>query len=155
MNIGSGSDNERQWTLYGFLNYNALLDCGFRLSPAAGTANGVHPVPLGFSRVYVHLDETFSFDSWMRGLAQGRSFVTTGPMLLAKVEGQWPGANFPVTNPSKDYALDCTVLSEQSLETIELVVNGVVTQRFDPQNRKAEAGSFESRVSTGFNPKTS
>src|SRR5205807_1704782 len=68
MNIGSGSDNERQWTLYGFLNYYALLDCGFRLSPAAGTANGVHPVPLGFSRVYVHLPRGFSYAAWVNGL---------------------------------------------------------------------------------------
>jgi hypothetical protein len=152
---GSGTDTERDWTLYGFQTYYALLNCGFGLRPAAGTANGVHPVPLGFSRVYVHLDEPFSFDAWMRGLAEGRSFVTTGPMMLAKVEGRWPGAKFPATNQAKDYALECTVVSEQPLETIELVVNGVVAQRFDPQNTKAQAGSFESRVSTRFDPKTS
>jgi hypothetical protein len=152
---GSGTDTERDWTLYGFQTYYALLDCGFHLRPAAGTANGVHPVPLGFSRVYVHLDEPFSFEAWMRGLAAGRSFVTTGPMMLAKVEGQWPGANFSPTNQLQNYTLDCTVVSEQSLETIELVVNGVVTQRFNPQNTKAGAGSFESRVSTRFSPKAS
>lgn len=152
---GSGTDTERDWTLYGFQTYYALLNCGFRLRPAAGTANGVHPVPLGFSRVYVHLDEPFSFDAWMRGLAEGRSFVTTGPMMLAKVEGKWPGANLPVRNQSKDHELNCTVLSEQPLEAIELVVNGVVAQRFEPHNTKAEAGSFESRVSTRFKPTTS
>jgi len=152
---GSGTDSERDWTLYGFQTYYALLNCGFRLRPAAGTANGVHPVPLGFSRVYVHLEEPFSFDAWMRGLAAGRSFVTTGPMMLAKAGGQWPG-NVPLpTNQAQAYRLDCTVLSEQPLETIELVVNGVVTQRFDPQNEKANAGSFESRVSTQFKPETS
>jgi len=37
----------------------------------------------------------------------------------------------------------------------ELVANGVVTQRFDPQNTKAQAGSFESRVSTRFTPEAS
>ena len=95
---GSGTDTERDWTLYGFQTYYTLLNCGFRLRPAAGTANGVHPVPLGFSRVYVHLDGPFSFDDWMRGLAAGRSFVTTGPMILAKVEDQWPGATFQATN---------------------------------------------------------
>ena len=110
------------------------------MRPAAGTANGVHPVPLGFSRVYVHLDGPFSFDAWMRGLAAGRSFVTTGPMILAKAEGRWPGAKFPRPNESKEYALECTVLSEQPLESIELVVNGVVTQRFEPQNKKTSGG---------------
>jgi hypothetical protein len=152
---GSGSDTEREWTLYGFQTYYALLNCGFRLRPAAGTANGVHPVPLGFSRVYVQLDGPFSFDGWMRGLAEGRSFVTTGPMILAKADGQWPGAKFPAANGSKNHALDCTVLSEQPLETIELIVNGVVTQRFEPQNMKAGAGSFENQVAARFKPDTS
>ncbi|PYK97787.1 MAG: hypothetical protein DME19_15025, partial [Verrucomicrobia bacterium] len=149
---GSGTETERDWTLYGFQTYYALLNCGFRLRPAAGTANGVHPVPLGFSRVYVHLDEPFSFDAWMRGLAAGRSFVTTGPMMLGKADGQWPGATFQAANPPKDYRLDCTVQSEQPLESIELIVNGLVSRRFEPQNKKTAAGSFVTGISTEFNP---
>jgi len=149
---GSGTDTERDWTLYGFQTYYALLNCGFHLRPAAGTANGVHPVPLGFSRVYVHLDEPFGFDAWMRGLAAGRTFVTTGPMLIAKADGQWPGATFQVAKQTKDYRLDCTVQSEQPLESIELVVNGLVSRRFEPQNKKAASGSFVTEISTGFSP---
>ena len=149
---GSGSDNEHDWTLYGFQAYYALLNCGFRMRPAAGTANGVHPVPLGFSRVYVHLDEPFSYHAWMRGLAAGRSFVTTGPMLLAKANGQWSGSIFQTADSAQDYPVECNVFSEQPLETIELVVNGAVAQRFEPQNTKADAGSFKSHISTGFKP---
>ena len=52
----AGGWTERGWIDFGFQNYYALLDCGFRLRPTAGTASGVHPVPLGFGRVYVHLD---------------------------------------------------------------------------------------------------
>jgi hypothetical protein len=109
-------------------------------------------VPLGFSRVYVHLDEPFTFDAWMRGLAASRSFVTTGPMLIAKAEGQWPGSTFQVAN-AKDYRLNCAVQSEQPLESIELVVNGVVTERFNPQNKKMVAGAFATEISTIFKPK--
>jgi peptidoglycan/xylan/chitin deacetylase (PgdA/CDA1 family) len=150
---GSGTDSERDWTLYGFQTYYALLNSGFRLRPAAGTANGVHPVPLGFSRVYVQLDEPFSFDSWMRGLDAGRSFVTTGPMILARTDGSWPGAIFKLNAP-KDYSLECTVLSEQPLETMELIVNGEVAQRFAPQNKQSGAGSFESIISSRFTLQT-
>src|SRR5204863_9229341 len=91
---GSGTDNERDWTLYGFQTYYSLLNCGFRLRPSAGTANGVHPVPLGFSRVYVHLDGPFHYDDWMKGLAAGRSFVTTGPMIFATINGEFAGTQF-------------------------------------------------------------
>jgi hypothetical protein len=145
----SGTSDERSWTLFGFYTYYALLNCGFRLQPAAGTANGVHPVPLGFSRVYVHLDGPFTFHTWMQGFAAGRSFVTTGPMLLAKAAGQWPGASLRQTDQSK-CELECTVFSEQPVESIELVVNGVVRQRFEPQTSRTRTGAFESRVSAQF-----
>src|SRR5688572_4758915 len=75
---------ERGWIDYGFQNYYALLNCGFRLRPTAGTASGVHPVPLGFGRVYVRLKVGFSYEAWVKGLNEGRSFVTTGPMLFVE-----------------------------------------------------------------------
>jgi hypothetical protein len=154
MKLGSGTDTERNWTLYGFQTYYALLNSGFRMRPAAGTANGVHPVPLGFSRVYVHLAEPFSFEAWMRGLNAGRSFITTGPMIFAKVDGQWPGKTFEAGERFKDFQIECNVRSEQALENIELIVNGVVKERFAPANQKTDAGSFESRISTRFHPES-
>lgn len=151
---GSGTDRERDWTLYGFQTYYALLNCGFALRPTAGTANGVHPVPLGFSRVYVHLDEPFTYQAWMRGLAAGRSFVTTGPMIFARVDDQWPGATFQPTDASKDHRIECTLRSVEPLESVELIVNGIVHQRFEPQNTRMPVSSFETRVSTRFTPQT-
>lgn len=96
---GSGTDTELAWTHYGFETYYALLNCGFRLKPSSGTANGVHPVPLGFSRVYVHCEGGFSYEKWMKGLGEGRSFVTTGPMLMAKANGKHAGTEFKSTSP--------------------------------------------------------
>ena len=98
---GSGTDTEEAWTRYGFETYYALLNCGFRLKPTAGTANGVHPVPLGFSRVYVHCEGGFSYEKWMKGLGEGRSFVTTGPMALVKINGKLPGATLKFSRPTK------------------------------------------------------
>lgn len=94
MNVGTGGHSELEWALYGFQAYYALLNCGLNPRPAAGTAHGVHPVPLGYGRVYVHLDKGFNYEDWMRGLNAGRSFVTTGPLLLAEVEGELPGHHF-------------------------------------------------------------
>src|SRR4029079_14939064 len=85
---------ERGWIDFGFQNYYALLNCGFRLRPTGGTASGVHPVPLGFGRVYVECPEGFSYERWLEGLNRGRSFVTTAPMLFVEVEGQPPGHTF-------------------------------------------------------------
>ena len=77
--------DEKAWTEFGFQNYYALLNCGFRMMPTAGTASGVHPVPLGWGRVYVNCPEGFSYEAWMKGLKEGRSFVTTGPFAMLEV----------------------------------------------------------------------
>lgn len=122
---GSGTDDEDSWTLYGFQTYYALLNCGFRIKPTAGTANGVHPVPLGFNRVYVQLDEPFSYDAWMKGLGAGRSFVTNGPMLTVKVDDQHPGHVFAATGAARrTVRLTGQVASERPLSSIEVVING-------------------------------
>jgi hypothetical protein len=69
--VGSPGDrwegSERDWIEYGFRNYYMLLNCGFRLRPSAGTANGVHPVPLGFGRVYVECPRGFSYEPGCAG----------------------------------------------------------------------------------------
>lgn len=114
------------WIDFGLQNYYALLNAGFRLSPTAGTASGVHPVPLGFSRVYVHLPEGFSYEGWVRGLRQGRSFVTTGPMLLAHVRDSDPGRRF--TRPG-DYRVRGEALYDGPIDRVEILVNGNVVKQ--------------------------
>ncbi len=152
---GTGTDTELGWTHYGFQTYYALLNCGFRIRPTAGTANGVHPVPLGFGRVYVQLDEPFSYEAWMRGLSAGRSFVTTGPMMFGQVDGRKPGHAFSQSDSTAAHSLECRVRSEQPLESIELIINGVVAERFTPENRRIGEGAFESEVTSRFTPNES
>jgi hypothetical protein len=138
---------EAGWIDYGFQNYYALLNCGFRLRPTAGTASGVHPVPLGFGRVYVHCGKGFGYDDWVRGLDQGRSFVTTGPMLLAEVEGRLPGE---VLRPKGDgphvLRVGGSALSAVPLGRIEVIVNGEVAERIKPANRQMKGGGYESPI---------
>lgn len=113
------------WIQFGWETYYMLLNCGFRLQPTAGTASGVHPVPLGFGRVYVHLPQGFSVDAWLDGLRNGQSFVTTGPMLFLTVDNQDPGHQF-TADQQWHATLKGRIVSDQSLEAIELVVNGQV-----------------------------
>ncbi len=136
---------ERGWLDYGFENYYTLLNCGFRMQPTAGTASGVHPVPLGYSRVYVHTGDAFSADAWLDGLKNGRSFVTTGPMLLGTVNEKLPGEVF--THKEKGdhrFRLRIESLSEQPIDRIEIIVNGKLRRALHPKNRysQTEAGGF-------------
>lgn len=88
---------EQGWLDFGFKSYYAYLNCGFRMMPSAGTGSGVHPVPLGFGRVYVHVPGEFTFEKWRANLLAGRSFVTTGPMMRLQFNEEDAGHTFHVT----------------------------------------------------------
>ncbi|HJZ59274.1 MAG TPA: CehA/McbA family metallohydrolase [Gemmataceae bacterium] len=137
---------ERGWLDYGFQNYYALLNCGFRLRPTAGTASGVHPVPLGFGRVYVHCPDGFGYDAWVRGLDRGESFVTTGPMLLVRVNGKTPGATFQPDEGKQEHRVTGEALSPLPLDRVELVVNGAVARAIRPANRPRDEGGYVSTI---------
>ncbi len=74
-------------------HYYRFLDCGFRI----GLGNGSdHPARLvGCCRVYVQTGELpgepISHRKWIDGLKGGRSFTTSGPILLLTCEGHGPG----------------------------------------------------------------
>jgi len=141
----AGGLTERGWIDFTFQNYYALLNCGFRLRPTAGTASGVHPVPLGFGRVYVHLPDGFSYANWIEGLDQGRTFVTTGPMMDVRVAGRPPGSTIMATTPA-DYQIAGWIRSAGPLATIEVVSEGRVIKTIAPQNRRTASTAYESRI---------
>jgi hypothetical protein len=108
----------------GFDIYYALLNSGFPVKLSAGSAYGVQPTPLGWSRIYVHVDGAFNPENWFKALESGRSFVSTGPMLLLKVNGLEPGqesrdGQFPLGAEA-----EVTILSTEPVTSAEIVVNG-------------------------------
>lgn len=140
---GPNTLTEWGWLNYGFETYYALLNCGFRLSPTAGTASGVHPVPLGYSRVYVHTGEKFTLVTWLKGLKAGRSFVTTGPMLFVTVDGKLPGEAWSFdTDQPREIDVEIESLSEKEVSTIEILVNGRVVDVSMPEPTRTPQGAW-------------
>jgi hypothetical protein len=103
--------------------YYHLLNTGIRLPPSAGSASGVLPNPVGYNRVYVHIDGEFTYAKWKAGLKAGRSFVSNGPLLRAKANGQWPGTILR-TNGVLSIHLEAKLDSLDPIATVELVRNG-------------------------------
>lgn len=136
---------ERGWLDFGFQNYYALLNCGFRLRPTAGTASGVHPVPLGFGRVYVKLKGPFSLSSWLEALNAGRSFVTTGPLMLITLDGNDPGCVLKAHEGDGNYQLQGEVFSALPIQTIEIIVNGE-TASVECRSRPSETGGYRTTL---------
>jgi hypothetical protein len=147
---------ERGWIEYGFNNYYVLLNCGFNLRPTAGTASGVHPVPLGFGRVYVKIESGFDYDMWIQGLNEGRSFITTGPMLFVTINGFDPGHVFRQSaENTATYSVIGTAKSIYPLECIEIIVNGRVAGTVEAENVEMPSGAYSSRINENINVVTS
>ncbi|MBL9129292.1 MAG: CehA/McbA family metallohydrolase [Verrucomicrobiales bacterium] len=146
---GPNTITEWGWLNYGFAVYYALLNSGFRLAPTAGTASGVHPVPLGHGRVYVHTGASFDLDAWLSGLKAGRSFVTTGPLLEARLAGQLPGHVFEFAGTNAvSLDLEIEAASSRPLGAIEILRNGRVFERHDTPSRELPSGGWSARVRT-------
>lgn len=125
---------------YGFEMYYMGLNAGRRLRASAGCANGVHPVPLGHSRIYVKIDGPFSYDKWFGAFRKGRSFATNGPMLLLEVDGHAPGEVVTLKpGEAKRVHVGVEVLTLREIERVELVVNGKVT-RVEPGSETSNCG---------------
>ncbi|MBG85348.1 MAG: hypothetical protein CMO80_00395 [Verrucomicrobiales bacterium] len=142
-----GQWTERDWLLYGFKNYYALLNSGFPMRVAAGNASGVHPVPLGFGRVYVNLPDGFDYDDWVNGLNAGRSFVTTGPMLFATIDGKPAGTKTTLAT-GKSLKIAGELCSDHMPGGVEIMRNGEAIIRIASQPEQREDGSFRFRFET-------
>ncbi len=124
--------------------YYHMLNSGLRVVPSAGSASGVLPNPVGYNRVYVHLDGEFTYDKWWQGLKAGRSFVTNGPLLICRANGQLPGHVFSAKQgDSIDIELDISLTTLDTVPKIEIVKNGRIVESRSPDQRGRMAVTFD------------
>ena len=128
LETNSSGFTEWGWIEFGFKSYYAYLNCGFRMMPSAGTGSGVHPVPLGFGRVYAQVPGEFTYQKWREALLAGRSFVTTGPLMQITFNGQPSGHQFKGEPSGTSVRIAGTVSSLSPLDRIEIIVNGMVSK---------------------------
>ncbi|MDZ4289221.1 MAG: CehA/McbA family metallohydrolase, partial [Prosthecobacter sp.] len=105
-----------------------LLNCGLRVPAAAGTdvfLNRSASNPPGFGRVYVQVDGPLTYERWIAGLRQGRSFVSSSPMLEFTVNGEGPGASIRLDKPGT-VALKGRVWSHNPVSKLEIIQDGKV-----------------------------
>ncbi len=126
-------------------HYYLFLDLGIRLTALAGSdfpwcgrgpAYGLPGPPIaqiGNARFYTYVGGPLSFERWFAALKAGRTFVTTGPMLLLTVNGRMPGETVDVT-PGARVRVTAEALGHATqvpLESLTIVGNGRVLARAD------------------------
>ena len=110
-----------------------LLNHGYRV---AGTASSdacfdrVGGATPGVARLYTVVDGDFSLAKTARAAAQGRTFVTTGPLLLVSLDGNPPGSALPADGNRHQLKIDAWASGNdpQGLTRLELLRNGIAVQ---------------------------
>ena len=121
--------------------YYHLLNCGLRVPPSAGSASGVLSNPVGYNRVWVHCGPKLTWDAWWDGLRAGRSFVSNGPLLRVKANGEWPGHVF--TAPEAiEIELEAALDGRDKMPTIEIIKNGKVERSVSLEEWRKNGGKL-------------
>ena len=69
-----------------------ILNTGFRITPTAGTDYPCVGATIpGRERFYTRVEGPFTYENWLEGVRQGRTFVTNGPILEFQVDDKGMG----------------------------------------------------------------
>ena len=118
--------------------YYEFLNLGFRLT-AVGGSDAPWGDTAGDSRVYVYSGKDFDPDDWFQAVRDGRTFVTTAPMLDFTVNGERPGKelDYPAAKTLRVYAKATLGFSRDPLGPLEIVANGDVIRTAQPKGNSA------------------
>jgi putative membrane-bound dehydrogenase-like protein len=104
-----------------------ILNIGYHF-PCLGSSDYPACRTLGDCRTYVYLQDNVGFAEWLKSATEGRSFVTTGPLLLLDVDGRQPGGT--IRKPRADshqVRVRIRVTGEVAvIQFVQLIVNGKV-----------------------------
>ena len=123
--------------------YYDYLNCNFRISASAGSDKMSTSVPMGSARVYVQTGSELDYPAWIEGLRQGKTFISTGPLIELSVEEKGPGDEILVAaDPpagGRSLSIKAVARSRMSYEKLEIVQNGDVVATASPQGSHFEA----------------
>lgn len=106
--------------------YYRYLNAGFRLPIAGGTDKMSSDVPVGLYRTYVRIPgEELTYESWCRGLAAGRSYLTSGPLVEFSVDGHTIGDTVQLPRSGGTVEVAARAESIFPLQRLELVHKGM------------------------------
>jgi len=131
---GEAAANDKAFQLWAL-----LLNHGYRIA-ATGSSDACFDRPggavPGSARTYTHLDEPFSLAALAKATAAGRTFATTGPLLLTDMAGLPPGSSVPADGKDRLLRIEAWPSGKDTsgLQQVEIFRNGksLRTETFMP-----------------------
>ena len=138
------------WAAYDV--WHQVLNNGFKLPAVGGedAISGLHNTAImGQMRAYAYMPDGLTWDNWIQAIRQGALFVTNGPLVTMKIDGQQIGETVELPAEGGEVLVEGDIYSMTPLDRIELMVNGNAIS-IEGLNNEASTGfhySFERNVS--------
>lgn len=116
-------------------DYYDFLDCGFQLPLTNGSDHPARVV--GCARAYVKVEGDFTYDKWIEGIRQCRTFTTSGPLLFLTVNDAEIGDTLEV-DAAEEIQIRAKVISRRPIGTLQIVSNGKIIKQVDTERTEAE-----------------
>ena len=115
---------------FNFIEYYRYLNGGYRLPLVGGTDKMSSEVPVGLYRTYVHIppDEEFTYESWCRNMALGRTILSGGPLLDFTVDGAQVGDTLRLPASGGTVEVVARAQSNIPIHRLEIVQDGRVIE---------------------------
>jgi len=112
--------------------YN-LLNCGFRIPAGAGTDAMANYAslrgPVGLNRVYVKGEGSLDHKQFLNQVAEGKSFVTNGPLIGFEVDGKTSGDSITIGSKTRTLSYTASLRSPVPVDHFEVIWNGEVVAK--------------------------
>lgn len=144
-------------------HYYHFLDLGYKLTALAGSDFpwcGRGPqygfpesyAQIGNARFYTYTGGDLTFERWFAGLKAGHTFVTTGPVVLLKVNDKIPGDTLDVTPGAKLHiTAEAFGQSQQvPLQSLEIIGHGKALKKVEGHDADHLSADLELPVDQGI-----
>jgi hypothetical protein len=128
--------------------WSLLLNHGYRIA-ATGSSDACFDRPgggvPGMPRTYTYVPGEFSLAQAAKAIAAGRTFVTTGPLLIATIDKNPPGSAFPAGPRTRVLSIEAWASGRDAgaLKRIEVLRNGRVWREFTLEGKR---GSIQTNL---------
>ena len=114
--------------IYNHLEYYRYLNNGYKLPLVGGTDKMSSDTPVGIYRTYVYIppDEPFTYETWCRNVAAGRTFHSGGPILKFSVDGHQVGDVVALPGNGGTVEVSAEAESILPIHALEIVQEGRV-----------------------------
>ncbi|MFO0945688.1 MAG: CehA/McbA family metallohydrolase [Planctomycetota bacterium] len=116
----------------GLEGWYRIWNAGYRL-PAIGASDFPPCRKMSDCRTYAYCESAPDFPAWLRAVAAGHSFVTTGPFLLLEADGNKPGSVMELKSPGP-HRVNIRIRARGEvvpIQHVQCVIGGRVFKQWD------------------------